>query len=165
VSENRQSPFFSRPVPGAAPRADEHHDYADNGYDAIPTYPSPESPEWRQASPLAGDHRAPVAAAPEGAPAPKPGVAAPGIAAAVGPAQAVPGAAKPRRRSRSFSGGMTAFLELLVALVLLASIGLLFMSLVYDRYEEFTSYGFWAFGCSLILAVVLNVMRIFKRDN
>ena len=40
--------------------------------------------------------------------------------------------------------------------------GVLFMAFVYGRYEEYVSAGFWALGSSLTLALVLNVVGLFR---
>ena len=155
MSDSRQSPFFSRPTPGSSSIEVPQQDYIEGQETAFP-----DPPEWRANSPLAGgDEGLPPAraSAPEGTPSPKPGVAAP-----VGKTDGNGKAKRNRRASSNVGGKIYGMVEFVVALVLLASIGVLFMAFVYGRYEEYVSAGFWALGSSLTMALVLNVVGLFR---
>ena len=154
---SRQSPFFSRPAPGSQQCEPSQVDY-DDGQSA-PAFPDP--PEWRADSPLSGSSEAQPhtrATMPEGAPSPKPGVAAP-----VGQVDGNGQKKRVKRSNSNVGSKLYGLIELIIAVVILASICLLFAALVYGRYEEFISTGFWALGGGLTLALVFNLVGLFRR--
>jgi hypothetical protein len=157
VSESRQSPFFSRPAPGS-PENDPQQVGYDDGQPAS-TFPDP--PEWRTNSPLSGADDGMTqtrAAIPEGAPTPKPGVAAP-----VGQTDSSGNKKRIKNPTGSVGTKLFGFIELVVAVIILASIGVLFAALVYGRYEEFLSLAFWSLGGGLTLSLVLNLLGLFRQ--
>ena len=67
-----------------------------------------------------------------------------------------------KRSDSNIGGKLYGLIELVIAVVVLASIGLLFAALVYGRYEEFISLGFWSLGGGLTLALVFNLVGLFR---